>query len=213
MTTIYQRCLANYQSKQWDIGAHALYNATLRAKLGIQAVPQCLWLEGYKGCVGDCLLYSTEQGSGVEPCLNYLLQQLNVKSEEYFEYSRAPTATQAHEIDACQVFSGPAQLDAGEEFRACLNGYSNTGDCKLPLIVWSGRSANKVPVGAHHATRITDANAKREAARRVYREVRDSVKALLQQLNSTWNANNLQVSGSLADQWLKVRPADVRRRG
>ena len=103
MTTIYQRCLANYQSKQWDIGAHALYHSTLRTKLGIQAVPKCLWLEGYQGCVGDCLLYSTAQGSGVEPCLNYLLQQLNIKSEEYFEYSRATAATQAHEIDACQV--------------------------------------------------------------------------------------------------------------
>lgn len=93
------------------------------------------------------------------------------------------------------MFSGPAQLEAGHEFRACLDGYSNTGDCKLPLIVWSGRSANKVPVGAHHATRITDPNAKTEAARRVYREVRDSVKSLLNQLNSTWTADNLQVSG------------------
>lgn len=201
MVAVYQRCLANYQSKQWDLGAYVLFNSTLRKTLNYQ-VPTpttCTRLSNFQSpttgsnCIGDCLMYSQSQGSDASPCLDYFLQDRNEKDIEYFEYSNNTGATLSHEIDACQVFTGPAQLPQGQSFRQCLNEYSDTGQCQLPLIVWSGRSQNKVPVGQHHATRITSEAAKITAAQRVYREVRDSVKSLLDKLNGTWNANNLKV--------------------
>ena len=104
MVAIYQRCLANYQSKQWDLGAYALYNATLLKTLQYSPsyVP-CIQLQSYGDCLGACLLYSVAQGSGVSPCLGYWLQDLNVKDSDYFQYSNASGATESSDIDACQV--------------------------------------------------------------------------------------------------------------
>ena len=61
-------------------------------------------------------------------------------------------------------------------------------------MVWSGRSANKVPVALDHSTQITDPAAQQAAALRVFGETRAVVVAMLNQLNSTWNANSLDVS-------------------
>ena len=116
MVAVFQRCLQNYASKQWDLGSYVLYNSTLRSQIDY-AVPApaanpCLPLAGFvspttgTSCLGDCLLYSQSQGSDPSPCLDYLLQGLDVKDVEYFEYANASGATASNEIDACQVWSG-----------------------------------------------------------------------------------------------------------
>ena len=111
MVAVYQRCLANYQSKQWDLGSYVLYNSTLRAQINhpVPTPTQCIPLPNFQSpttgtsCLGDCLLYSQSQGSDPSPCLDYLLQGLNMQDIEYFEYVNNSGATASYEIDACQV--------------------------------------------------------------------------------------------------------------
>lgn len=199
MVSVYQRCLANYQSRQWDLGTHALFNATLRAQLPVPVeVPPCVPVAGY-ACVGDCVLAARAAGSSPAGCLDLLLQKLGLTSLDYYQYLPSPAAVgspylPSTQVDACQAFTGPAALDfAGQaQFQACLNHYADTGACQLPLMVWSGRSSNRVPVAVAHATRIESEAGREAAARRVYRETRDAVQAVLLRVNSTWNANNVQ---------------------
>ena len=195
MVAVYQRCLANYQSRQWDLGTHVMFNPTIKAKLRSVTIPDppCTSIPGYT-CLGDCITAANAQGSSPAGCLDRLLSKLSTTSLDYFEYSNASGTTASHGIDACQVFSGPAEQPNGAEFRACLDHYSDTGGCKLPLMVWSGRSSNKLPVAMDHGTRITDQNAKINAAKRVYREIRDQVSTALQLLKNTWSADALAVS-------------------
>lgn len=61
-------------------------------------------------------------------------------------------------------------------------------------MVWSGRSKNKVPVALDHATRLTDPAAQQAAALRIFNETRNTVVAMLNKLNSTWNSNSLDVA-------------------
>lgn len=192
MIAVYQRCLANYQSKQWDLGTHVLFNSTLREELQVPVpAPACIPIPGY-ACLGDCVLEAKAQGSTPAPCLGLYLQTLSTTDLDYFEYAPT-TSTASSQIDACQVFTGPAQLPEGGYYRACLNEYSNTADCQLPLMVWSGRSSNKVPVATSHGTVISDEAKKIEAAQRIYRETRDQIKALLERLNKTWSADGLEI--------------------
>jgi len=133
MLAVYQRCLANYQSRQWDMGAHVLFNKTLHKQ--IQATlpePDC-WPMPEGGCLSECLLLSQREGSSNAYCLNEWLRARDVNSLDFFEYevaSGGPT-------HACQVFSGPAKLPGalGEPVRICLDEYEDSGLCKLPHIV------------------------------------------------------------------------------
>jgi hypothetical protein len=196
MVAVYQRCLANYQSLQWDLSTHVLFDPVLKAKLHTTVVvptPPCTTVPGF-ACLGDCLIAARNQGTTSNACLDLLLTKLSTTSLDYFEYADATGATVSHTIDACQVFSGPAQQMDGESFRACLDHYLDSGACKLPLLVWSGRSSNRLPVAMDHATCIADASAKETAARRVYREVRDQVKIALEALRNTWSADSLSIS-------------------
>jgi hypothetical protein len=147
-------------------------------------------------CVGDCVLASRAAGSSPAGCLDALLQSLNFASLDYFEYLPTPGGPPyaSSQIDACQAFTGPAALafPGQAAFQACLDHYADAGACQLPLMLWSGRSSNRVPVAVAHATRIESEADRISAARRVYRETRDSVKAILLQINSTWNAGNVQ---------------------
>ena len=90
---MYQRCLANYQSRQWDAGAYVLFNATLASLFSVPLpTPGCTPLSTGQ-CLGDCLLASS---SGA--CLDALLQTMNVASLDYFLYSNGTSSA-----DACQV--------------------------------------------------------------------------------------------------------------
>jgi len=196
MVAVYQRCLANYQSRQWDMGAHVMFNETLKRTL--QAKPPtipCFPVYGY-ACLSDCLLDAASQGASNAACLDKWLQKQNIASLDYFEYTEIKgSAPASQEIHACQVFSGPAKLPsgAGVPFRICLDEYEDTGVCHLPHIVWSGRSINKVPVGVDHSTVIVDTAQKVQAARNAYASIKNDVKAALDDMES-WDGSSLQVS-------------------
>ena len=199
MIAVYQRCLANYQGRQWDLGAHALFNKTLH-KLFAGAelpTPPCYPLGSTWPCLSDCLLAAARKGTPNSVCLDAFLQTKNVNSLDYFEYANLTTTpAPSHLVDACQVFSGPALLPgpAGEPYRICLDTYqNNTGICKLPHIVWSGRSTNKVAVGIAHGTVIADREVRRQAAMGIYDSIRNDVKAVLDTLAS-WDASRLKVA-------------------
>ena len=106
------------------------------------------------------MLKAALKGAPNSVCLDAFLQTKNVNSLDYFEYANLTTApAPSHLVDACQVFSGPALISGpvGEPYRICLDQYQNdTGICKLPHIVWSGRSTNKVAVWIAHGTVIVD---------------------------------------------------------
>ena len=64
MVAVYQRCLANYQSRQWDLGTHVLFDPELKAKIHTTTTttvptPSCTAIPGY-ACLGDCLIASHE---------------------------------------------------------------------------------------------------------------------------------------------------------
>jgi len=192
MLAVYQRCLANYQSRQWDIGAHVLFNVSLHEKLQADLpTPDC-WLMPEGGCLSACLLQSQREGSSNAYCLNEWLRAKDVNSLDFFEYEASGGAP----THACQVFSGPAKLGGtvAAPFRLCLDSYERTAAelCKLPSIVWSGRSTNKVPVGVDHSTVIADATEKINAARNTYASIQLDVSKALDVMKS-WSASNLNV--------------------
>jgi hypothetical protein len=167
MISVYQRCLANYQSRQWDMGAHVLFNASLQRLIQTPVpTPPCVPVPGWP-CLSDCLLAAAAQGGSNAACLDAWLQGRNVASLDHFEYERVTGTTTSRDVHACQVFSGPADIEgaAGLPFRVCLDHYNDSGTCTLPLIVWSGRSTNKVPVGVDHSTVIADPQLRQVSSR------------------------------------------------
>lgn len=209
MVTVHQRCLANYQSRQWDLGTHVLFNATLKeTELQVTApTPPCVPVPGYT-CLGDCVLAARTAGSSPAACLDLYLMTLGVSSLDHFQYTPLSSALSSAQIDACQAFTGPAKLeDIGAPFQACLDHYADTGACKLPLHVWSGRSSNRMPVAVDHSKQLSNADDKRAAARNAYREIRQTVKTALDLLNHTWTADGLRIAvfsaeGDLLHQYL-----------
>ena len=201
MVAVYQRCLANYQSSQWDLGTYVLFNATLQAKTVQVPVPKpaCVPVAGFD-CVGDCLLLLSQKDPS--PCLSAFLSTADVAALDYFEYEPLPASVvSAHAadglpstlVDACQAFTGPAQTARGQAFQACLNQYNESGVCTLPLHVWSGRSSNRMPVASPHATQLAGEVERVQAATRIYAEVRAAVRQALDAVNASWSADGLDI--------------------
>ena len=160
---VWSRCKANYQAREWDPGAYATFNHWKVERYVLMGLE-------VDGGPKECLLTAHERGDGNKVCLQEHLQRLNMRSEEYFSYEKAPDALQRSSVwtDACQVFTGPAGARDmhGEElkdedgevltiFKACLDDYDDDG-CAIAPFVWSARSTNRVPVAAPHALVITD---------------------------------------------------------
>ena len=176
------------------IGAHVLYNTSLQRLMQTPIpTPPCVPIPGWL-CLSDCLLAAAQQGGSNSACLDAWLQKRNIASLDYFEYEKKSDAL-SHEVDACQVFSGPAGIDGdvGLPFRICLDHYGDTGICTLPLIVWSGRSTNKVPVGVDHSTVIADPQLRRVAAYNAYAAIQNDVQTALDAAGQ-WNATDLKVT-------------------
>lgn len=188
--SVYQRCLSNYQAKQWDVGTWVLFNDTMHAGMPNSLPRSQTVLQYTYNDLGQCLQDSNEAGSSNSYCLDGFLNRSNIAKIDYFEYTK--TTPQSINIDACQSFTGPAKLDSGESFRNCLDNYNNTNICKLPGILWSGRSQNKVPVANVHATSITDTVEQSVAVQNAYTSIRSSVMQALDALKD-WDASNINV--------------------
>lgn len=192
MLAVYQKCLANYQAKQWDSGTVALFDKKMQKDIQV-VLPaiSCIAVNSIRyECLSECLLDAQKAGSSNDACLMDWLYTKNINALDFFEYE----VSQDDTVHACQVFSGPAKLpgDVGLPFKICLEEYEASGICKLPNIVWSGRSTNKVPVGSPHATTIVDEAQRLQAAQTSYASIRKDVEDALQ-LMSSWDASKLNI--------------------
>ena len=158
---VWSRCKANYQVREWDPGAYAIFDNHPR-------VPYDVHTRTNK-TIGDCLVTAHKRGGGNKACLQMHIQDYEggMLQDVYFAYEKVPDGLRhlSAWIDACQVFTGPAartipeeeldSTDVRRKFRACLDDYDDEG-CEIPPFVWNARSTNRVPVATSHALVITD---------------------------------------------------------
>lgn len=189
MLSVYQRCLTNYQEMTWDQGAFVMFNATLQTRLRLNAVmPKDPIPDSFN--VSACLLAQKQLGFDNTGCLtDYFLK--GTQSVDYFEYSNITDtdAPPSSMVDACLAFSGPAASpdpQVSRAFLACLENSVNRSGCDIPHMLWSGRSANKVPVATQHTLNISDLGKKLQLAQGEMAAVQAQVLAALDALEKQW---------------------------
>jgi len=156
VATVFSRCRSNYVNKMWDIGAQQIMNIANQKDLK----PHQNWINQYlnldlipqttKECFNKVLNYGTSN----DVCLQDYLTSINTKRTYYFMYeiTNLDSATASiSEIDACEVFTGPASNpSASVLFKQCVTDNGIDDNCVLPHYIWSGRTTNKVPVSNDH---------------------------------------------------------------
>lgn len=157
--SVLQRCRANYQQMKWDDGAYKMYEDKF---LGI-------------GDVGTCLMDAQKNGLSNTGCMqNHINQDLKA----YFSYVKSVSTRTP---DACTVFTGPANHDdpyISKQFQPCISSYipvtpdscydmpplsAQQDSCKIPSMIWSTSSKNKVPVASLHSIENSVAGESRES--------------------------------------------------
>jgi hypothetical protein len=190
------RCRQNYVNEQWDPAAYARYDQDVidRELTGVTPVPMAA--DAGDGA-GACLLESAAKGAGNGACLDAFLAGRGQSGAMYWAYEQS-NATASHLVDACMVFSGPAEnpgLSTGlrKVFRGCLSGYATDGTaCDLSGFVWSPASSNEVPVAARHVIKSTPAATVDAVAQRM-RAARDLVMGELDKLTE-YNNTELEAA-------------------
>jgi hypothetical protein len=145
------------------------------------------------GSVGACLLAAEEQQTSNQGCMNDLLDQSPIIYWRY-ENITAAEALDRRNIDACIVFSGPARHPdpfIAEEFQKCSENYLITG-CKIPQMVYSSGSSNRVPVANVHMVDILDKVSRREHAEALFQSAQESALTILRELEN-FASDNLDV--------------------
>jgi hypothetical protein len=188
---IYQQ--ANYQQKQWDDGAHLLYDEDKFSfhfgLLGVSSGSPSIAI----GSVGACLLSAANQQISNQLCMNNLY---NLSPTIYWRYVRISEtdALDRRNIDACIVFSGPAKNPDPEislEFQKCSEQFTVTG-CKIPQMVYSSGSANRVPVANVHMVDTTDKNERKLQAETLFQTAQENTLDILTSLEN-FASDNLDV--------------------
>ena len=165
MSQVVTRCRANYQQKQWD---EAVLSLGLFSVADWQDIPSSLrmlentgieylnrlrirysqispWVRAvsFPKQVIDadtlaCLQTALEQDLGQQSCRErYFAASAYQSRNTYFEYKRESSQVTAFQsTDACESFSGG------------LTRHVSGGT--FPLMIWSGNSANRVPVAQEH---------------------------------------------------------------
>jgi hypothetical protein len=148
--TVLTACKSNYMNSQWDKAAYMVFNETaFRQEIG-EAPPDLSGLPAIKN-VGSCLLDPATRPA----CLQEYMGSMGHDPEVYWSYDDALMSSASQHIDACQVFTGPAQNpDIGpamrSTFRACLDQYADS-NCQISSNLWTPQSDNAVPVAHRHA--------------------------------------------------------------
>eukprot|EP00960_Hanusia_phi_P012499 365513-Hanusia_phi.AAC.2 len=198
--TVLTRCRSNYVNKVWDSGAAYLMNYQQVQALAPYAYIISMYYDPTKmdSSVQNCLLESMRLGTGNDPCLLGWLTLQNVSRTNYFEYEVATfdsASADFADIDACQVFTGPAANPdpaVAYEFAQCLNG-SVAAQCQLPHYIWSGRTSNRVPVASIHAVSYPPGSPELLASAQAdLQAVLDEAKAFFASFN--WSDPGLQES-------------------
>lgn len=154
--TVLTACRNNYMHKQWDRGAHILFNQTLFEKVVSNKVvyPSIPVSNQLLVSVGKCLADQATRSA----CLQYFIVKLDQSPETYWVYEdSAPGPSQT--VDACEVFTGPADnsaltADQRSVFRACLDQFADS-NCQLSASLWTPQSDNAVPVAQRHGVRLS----------------------------------------------------------
>jgi len=190
LLAVLARCRGNYVARQWDDGSALLFAPERAPDLSEATRATLLRMrEPYsEPLIAACMLEALAEGAGTDRCLDLLLQLRGLGRSEYFALEPVAADSTQADIDACEVFSGPAASGLSK-FAACV---ANDADCQLPYFLWSGRSANRVPVAAPHmrvggAGRLAEATALLAAARTRALRALDAFLA-------TWDGAGLQVS-------------------
>lgn len=140
LIAVIERCKANFQQMQWDVGAFLAYDAAGMRKLG--ASPLSL-----SDGVGDCLLRAHANRESNGNCMaTYLSKTFKESSTSpvYWMYTKSEeqntttSISSSDDVDACIVFSGPAKKKDGSPttlaFQKCSHDYAETG-CLIPHMV------------------------------------------------------------------------------
>jgi len=189
--TVLTACRNNYMHKQWDRGAHVIFNRTLfkqivNSKVDYPALPVSNPL---LTSVGKCLANPATRAA----CLQFYLTRIGQSPEIYWMYEEA-TPGPSQTVDACEVFTGPAGNEAlttaqRSVFRACLDQYADS-NCQLSSSLWTPQSDNAVPVAQRHGVRLSGESAITSIVQLKFEEARALV---LDALGPLRNYNNNDV--------------------
>ena len=161
--------------------------------------------------VSGCLLQMKINGFDNDGCFTDIFLKGTQKAD-FFEYSNITETTPGSQlVDGCLVFSGPAQHPnpaTAAPFVACLESYANATSCSIPSIVWSGRSANRMPVASMHTMLISDMEKRKTFAQGEVSVLQANVLTVLDQIESTWTGSALEVSLFSAEADLLHQVAD-----
>jgi hypothetical protein len=183
------RCRQNYVNEQWDPAAYARYDQNVLDKELTAVSPHPTAADSGDG-VGACLLDSAAAGVGNGACLDAFLMSKGVSASSYWAYQQS-NVTASNLIDACVVFSGPAENksvspERRKVYQDCLSGYDTPDACDLSGFVWSPASSNNVPVAARHVIMSTESTKVDAVAQRMW-AARDSVLAELDKIGQYAN--------------------------
>ena len=176
---------------QWDEGAFYQYIDTIAGS----------------DPVADCLIQMNSLGLPNTQCLSDYLRTLPDNDKNvYFVYEKNPVGGSVLTVDACIVFTGPAQhsnVVIANQFLPCVAQYSPVEEptcssilpgapldtCQIPPMVWSGGSKNNVPVAEMHAVADVTVADREELARKYFREAQLQVLCALEKMTDYTNTN------------------------
>jgi hypothetical protein len=220
LIAVIERCKANFQQKQWDVGAYLAFDAKAMQKIGAGAA-----LPLSDG-VGDCLLKAHASRQSNEACMSgYLLRTYRDEANAavFWRYAKSHTTLSggSDDVDACIVFSGPAKMGnttlTGRAFQNCSHDYNSGSNCMIPRMVkaitlmpacvlflliffctcfyaqvWSSNSKNKVPVAMMHSVDEQSEVDRRENAMALFQEAYQLAMSSLNKLKD-FKDKNLEV--------------------
>ena len=192
--TVLTACRNNYMHKQWDRGAHILFNQTLFEQVVSHKVsyPAITYTNPLLASVKKCLLDEATR----TVCLQAYLSNLGKSPETYWTYEdSAPGPSQT--VDACEVFTGPADNpaltdDQRTTFRACLDQFADS-NCQLSSSLWTPQSDNAVPVAQRHGVRLSGQDAIQSMVNWKFEEAHSLVMSALAPLRDYNNKDVLTI--------------------
>ena len=153
--TVLTACKGNYLNMQWDKAAYILFNRSVFEREVVGASwPTYASLPEHMLAARDCLVQTSLSAA----CHGDFIRQ---EPSVYYSYQDTLAGSGSQYVDACQVFTGPANntyvtSEQRSLFRACLDQYEDS-NCQLSSNLWTPQSANIVPVAHMHAVKLTRA--------------------------------------------------------
>lgn len=145
----------------------------------------------YGSVVGDCLFAAENRGEPNTGCMQDFLSKSFAQAFRYDRISNSARDYDSTDVDACQMFTGPAEhanTVIAKPFKHCASGYEEN-DCRIPLIGWSGGSTNRVPVANAHAIDTATLDGRKLVALSDFADIRKNVISALSSLTNFTDKN------------------------